>query len=89
MSVVPRARWMTSWVGELSEFQEKLSQVPVDEQERISAIQAEANVAYQAVTGEYEASLICECGGPLDREAILFCPHCKSNNLQYAMTYIT
>jgi hypothetical protein len=37
----------------------------------------------------YEASLICECGGKLNREQILFCPDCKSKDLSYSMEYIT
>ena len=37
----------------------------------------------------YEASLICECGGKLNREQILFCPDCKSKDMSYSMEYIT
>jgi hypothetical protein len=37
----------------------------------------------------YAASLICECGGKLNREQILFCPDCKSKDMSYSMEYIT
>ncbi len=35
------------------------------------------------------AELMCECGGKLEREQVLFCPDCKSTNLSYSMEYIT
>ena len=35
------------------------------------------------------AELVCECGGKLEREQVLFCPDCKSTNLSYSMEYIT
>jgi hypothetical protein len=38
---------------------------------------------------QYERSLVCDCGGPLDRDKLLFCPSCKSKNLSYFMQYIT
>ena len=38
---------------------------------------------------QYESSLICECGGKLEREKVLFCPTCKSKNLKYNMEFIT
>ena len=31
----------------------------------------------------------CECGGELSREHILFCPNCRSNELNYDMTSIS
>jgi len=34
-------------------------------------------------------SLQCECGGPLKRDKVIFCPTCKSRNLSYQMEYIT
>jgi hypothetical protein len=36
-----------------------------------------------------EAEMVCECGGELSREQVLFCPDCKSTNLSYSMEYIT
>ena len=38
---------------------------------------------------EYEESLVCKCGGGLDREKIIFCPGCKSKNLSYQTLYMT
>jgi hypothetical protein len=38
---------------------------------------------------EYEESLVCKCGGGLDREKIIFCPNCQSKNLSYQTLYIT
>jgi hypothetical protein len=36
-----------------------------------------------------EHRLTCDCGGPLDRDKVLFCPSCKSQSLSYFMRYIT
>ena len=30
----------------------------------------------------------CECGGKLSRDEVLFCPKCRSTNLEYEMQYI-
>lgn len=38
---------------------------------------------------EYEESLVCKCGGGLDREKIIFCPNCQSKNLSYQTLYMT
>jgi hypothetical protein len=38
---------------------------------------------------QYEESLICSCGGILERDKVLFCPSCKSQNLSYLTMYIT
>ena len=38
---------------------------------------------------EYEDSLICECAGSLEREKVLFCSQCKSEDLSYRTLYIT
>ena len=38
---------------------------------------------------EYEDSLVCECGGSLERKKVLFCPQCKSEDLSYRTLYIT
>ena len=35
------------------------------------------------------ATMVCECGGELSRDHVLFCPDCKSTNLSYSMEYIT
>tara|TARA_Y100000589_G_scaffold175292_1_gene166375 strand:+ start:2601 stop:2831 length:231 start_codon:yes stop_codon:yes gene_type:complete len=31
----------------------------------------------------------CQCGGKLSREVPVFCPTCKSKNMNYSMRYIT
>ena len=36
-----------------------------------------------------EESLICKCGGSLEREEEIFCQRCKSKNLSYQTLYIT
>jgi hypothetical protein len=33
--------------------------------------------------------LVCECGGKLSRDEVLFCPKCKSKDTEYFMHYIT
>lgn len=38
---------------------------------------------------QYERELVCECGGQLDRDKVLFCPSCKSHALSYTMQFIT
>lgn len=38
---------------------------------------------------EYDKSLICECGGNLERQKALFYPRCQSKNMFYEMQYIT
>ena len=37
----------------------------------------------------HETSLVCNCGGKLDRDKKLFCPKCKGTNLDYSLEYIT
>ena len=38
---------------------------------------------------EYARGLVCGCGGPLDREKIVFCPRCRSRSLTYNLRVIT
>jgi hypothetical protein len=38
---------------------------------------------------QYKESLICDCGGKLDRDKVIFCPQCRSKNLAYFMEFIT
>jgi len=33
--------------------------------------------------------LVCDCGGPLEREKVVFCPSCRSKNLTYDLRVIT
>lgn len=34
-------------------------------------------------------SLICDCGGKLHRDKVIFCPQCKSENVRYALEFLT
>ncbi len=38
---------------------------------------------------EYARKLVCDCGGPLEREKVVFCPNCRSKNLTYDLRVIT
>ncbi len=38
---------------------------------------------------EYARGLVCDCGGPLEREKVVFCPSCRSKNLTYDLRVIT
>ena len=38
---------------------------------------------------EYEKSLVCECGGKLERQKKIFCSNCKSHNLSYQTLFMT
>ena len=40
-------------------------------------------------SNDYAARLVCDCGGPLDREKVVFCPICRSKNLTYDLRVIT
>jgi len=37
----------------------------------------------------YRQLIYCTCGGKLEREKPLFCPKCKSTNVEYSMRYCT
>ena len=82
METLPKEEWMETWESDLAKYRERLSHVPEEELARIKRVRDEVN-------SKYEASLFCECGGPLDREKVLFCPGCRSTNLSYDMKYIT
>jgi hypothetical protein len=47
------------------------------------------NASGRGQARQYERSLVCDCGGPMDREEVLFCPGCKSQNLSYDLREIT
>jgi hypothetical protein len=47
------------------------------------------NASGRGQARQYERSLVCDCGGPMDREKVLFCPGCKSQNLSYDLREIT
>jgi len=74
--------WLPTWESTVAECKEELSTVTAEELTAIKKCREDFESAYQA-------TLICECGGHLDREAVLSCPNCKSLNLSYDMQYIT
>ena len=63
-----------------------------------SGIYDECSTGYQCQTcGKFHAlsrkeernNRQCDCGGNLEREKPIFCPHCKSKNIKYGMAYMT
>jgi len=46
---------------------------------------------FHAIENDHKLDTLpsCECGGELSREEPLFCPKCRSTNLEYNMHYIT
>ena len=78
----PKEQWFASWEPDLAMYRARINSIPVEELDRIRNIRRELDAAYKA-------SLFCECGGPLDGDAVLFCPVCRSKRLSYKMTYIT
>lgn len=71
----PREKWFKSWEPDLARYRETLDRVPPEELASVKRIRAEANAAY-------DASLVCECGGTLDRDQVFFCPGCRSKGLE-------
>jgi hypothetical protein len=47
------------------------------------------NAGGRGRANQYERALVCDCGGPLQRDKVLFCPSCKSQNLSYDLREIT
>jgi hypothetical protein len=74
--------WLPTWESTVANCKDELSNVPAEELAEIKKRREDFEAAYQA-------TLICECGGHLEREEALFCPNCKSLNLSYDMKYIT
>jgi hypothetical protein len=74
MPTTPKEEWLSTWESDLRECREELSHVPDEELARIKSRRDQ-------VDAEYAASLFCECGGPLDRDKVVFCPNCRSENL--------
>jgi len=74
--------WLPTWESTVAECKDELSTIPTEELAAIKKCREDFETAYQA-------TLFCECGGPLERDEILFCPNCKSLNLSYELQYIT
>lgn len=82
MNETPKNKWLESWEPTAKNYRKRLSLIPDEE---LQAIKKKR----ENFEKKYEKSLICSCGGILDREKILFCPECKSTELSYFMEYIT
>ena len=82
MGETPKNKWLPTWEPTAREYRKKLSFISETELEAIKKKR-------QKFEKKYEKSLICSCGGVLERDEILFCPECKSTNLDYFMEYIT
>ena len=82
MHKTPKGKWLKSWEPDLARYRAELSRVAPEELAHIKTVLETANAAY-------EASLVCECEGLLDREKILFCPKCRSSNMAYKLMYIS
>ena len=77
----PKEEWLSSWEESLK-YRAELRGIPDDVLAKVKRLRDDANAAL-------EASLVCECGGDLDRDKILFCPQCRSKKLSFNMRYIT
>ena len=82
MNENPKEQWLGTWEPTVTEYTEVLNTVPPEE---IKAVKEKR----EEFKRQYAASLFCDCGGRLDKEKILFCPSCKSNNLKYDIKYMT
>ena len=82
MKKTPKKRWLGTWEPTVIQYSKELENVSTEE---INIIEEKQKAHNEAC----EAALVCECGGKLDREELLFCPKCKSKSLDYDMHYIT
>ena len=82
MKQYSKKNWLPTWESTVAECKHELSTVPPEELAAIKKRRRDFEAAYQA-------TLVCECGGPLERDEALFCPNCKSLKLSYALQYIT
>jgi len=82
MNETPKNNWLSTWETTVAECKNQLENVPLEEILNIKSRR-------EAFEKSYQATLLCECGGGLDREKPLFCPCCKSTNLSYSMECIT
>jgi len=82
MEKTPKDKWLNSWQQTIDSCVEELSNIPVEEIDRVKLLLKESNEAYKA-------GLKCDCGGKLERDLAIYCPTCKSYNLNYKMHAIT
>jgi hypothetical protein len=78
----PKRSWMFQWWKTIDECNQELSLIPANEIRDI-------NNQREAYERDFNATLICECGGGLNRDQTLFCPSCRSNNLAYKISFIS
>ena len=82
MKKKPKEEWLSTWEPTVIKYTKELNTVSPEELKAIKDKRDESN-------REYAATLFCDCGGELKRDQILFCPQCKSKNLEYDMHFIT
>jgi hypothetical protein len=82
MKKTARKNWLPTWEKTVAECTQELSSVDAAEIQEVKNKRRDSENAYLAL-------LFCECGGKLNRDSVLFCPECKSQNLYYSMEYIT
>ena len=82
MKEKPKEHWLATWEPTVIKYTKELNTVSPEEFKAIEDKREESD-------REYAATLFCNCGGELKRDQILFCPQCKSKNLEYDMHFIT
>jgi hypothetical protein len=78
----PTRSWMCEWWKTIDECNQELSLISADEIRDV-------NNRREAYEREFNATLICECGGGINCDQTLFCPNCRSNNLAYKISFIS
>lgn len=54
-----------------------------------SGLQCQLCGKFHSIKNLCDNKPLCECGGVLERDNLIFCPKCKSENMKYDMCYIT
>lgn len=57
-----------------------------------TGVQCQKCGEFREIMNYHEAGkerLLCQCGGTLSRNEPLFCPHCKSKELDYSLKFLT
>jgi len=82
METTPIEHWPSSWQHTVDTCTQELSKISIHEIDRVKSLIKESNESYKA-------SLICGCGGKLQRDLSIYCPTCKSHKLTYKRGAIT
>lgn len=82
METTPIEHWSSSWQHTVDTCTQELSKISIHEIDRVKSLIKESNESYKA-------SLICGCGGKLQRDLSIYCPTCKSHKLTYKRGAIT